>query len=343
MGATSGKRSAIALAALLVVRIAGAEPSPNDIATARELYKQGADALEAGNAEVAVEKLTQAWALVHTPVIGLDLARAQSKLGHLVEAREAALSVQRLVVSFDETARSTEARSDAAKIADALEPRIPHIVVTVDGLAGHAGTVKLDGSTIPAVALAAPRQTNPGSHVATVDTDDGRHAEGTLVLGEHETNTLPLHLEAPAPPPPEVKPETNPDAVRAAGTTQAPARKPESRIAPFVWVSVVVTGVGLVTGALTGALAMNESSIVHGNCNTASTTGDSKILCLPPYTGDLAAANTLATVSTIGFVATGVGALALIGWFVFAPSSSSAKTGAIVPFIGPVSGLRGTF
>jgi len=340
--ATFGERTVIALSVLvLLARGALAEPSPDDIATARELYKQGADALEAGNAEVAVAKLSQAWALVHTPVIGVDLARAQSKLGHLVEAREAALSVQRLVVSFDETARSTEARGDAAKIADALEPRIPHIIVTVDGLAGHSGTVKLDGNIIPAVALAAPRQANPGTHMATVDTDDGRHAENTLVLPEHETNTIVLHLDAP-PPPPEVTPDTNGGVRATDGNPQEhPLRKPESHISPFVWVSVAVTGVGLVTGALTGALATNESSIVRGNCQ-ATIGSDPRLVCLPPYTGDLSAANTYATISTIGFVAAGVGALALMGWFLFAPSSTK-KAVAVMPIIGPVSGLSGTF
>ncbi len=340
--ATFGRCTALASCLVLIAASANATgPSSDDVATARELYKQGADALDAGNAQGAVDKLSQAWALVHTPVIGLDLARAQSKLGRLVEAREAALAVERLAVAFDETARSNEARGEAAKIAAMLEPRIAHLTVTVDGLAGHDATVKLDGNTIPAAALTAPRQANPGPHVATVVTDDGRHAEGSITLSESDTKKLELHLDAPAPP---VKPDVPTATVKVEVPAQPTPHSPErSTISPFVWVSVVVAGAGLVTGAITGALSLNESSIVHANCTTTSTTGDSKTVCLPPYGNDLSSANTFATISTIGFVTAGVGVAALIAWFVFAPSSSSKKAATITPFVGPMSGLRGTF
>ncbi len=140
MNATFGRCLTIA-AILFAANARAANPSAADVATARELYKQGADALDAGNAKLAADKLSQAWALVQTPVIGFDLARAQSALGHLVEAREAALGVQRIPVAKDETARSSEARGDATKIAAQLEPRSPHVTRDVRGLAGHAATV----------------------------------------------------------------------------------------------------------------------------------------------------------------------------------------------------------
>src|SRR5260370_42445676 len=91
------------LCAVVLVAGAARATNPTDVATARELYKVGADALDMGDPKAAVEKLTQAWALVQTPVIGTDLARAHKALGHLVEAREAALAVQRLALAHDET------------------------------------------------------------------------------------------------------------------------------------------------------------------------------------------------------------------------------------------------
>ncbi len=193
--ATFGDERRVAAIALVLTALAprayAGNPSPADVATARELYKDGADALDAGNVKVAAEKLAQAWSLVQTPVIGTDLARAQRSLGRLVEAREAALAVQRLAVAHDETSRSTQARTDADKIALELAPRIPHVKVTAQGVgSGHAATVKLDGAIVPEAALSAARQANPGKHTATIDTDDGRHAEGAVTLAEGETKEI---------------------------------------------------------------------------------------------------------------------------------------------------------
>lgn len=339
MNATSG--SAIALAIFLAAGAARAT-NPADVATARELYKQGADALDAHDAKLAADKLSQAWALVQTPVIGFDLARAQAALGHLVEAREAALSVQRLAIAHDETARSTEARNDAAKLATQIEPRIPHVLVDVKNLAGHEPTVKLDGSVVPSAALSVARQANPGPHVATVDTDDGRHAEATIDLDERETKTLTLTLDAPkaqAVTPPAQQPTTT-----KIETPKPPAQviveppPPErSHLSPLVWIGVATTGVGLAVGGITGAFAFSDKSQL--NCPLI---GDTHI-CSGSDIGKLSEANTLGTISTIGFVVVGVGVAVLVTGFVLGASKSATKSASFVPFLGPVSGVAGTF
>jgi len=356
MSATFGRRAGAALVLVLALaagRASAAGPSAADVATARELYKQGADALDAGNAAVAADKLAQAWALVQTPVIGFDLSRAQLALGHLVEAREAALSVQRLPVGHDETARSNEARGAAGKLAAQLESRIPHVTVSVEGLAGHEATVKIDGSVIPGAALSVARQADPGSHVAVVDTDDGRHAEGTVMLAERDTRTIVLRLDAPR-----ATESTTPPAKPAHVETVAPtqlerpaqpalfAPTPEKRpgTSPLVWIGLGTAVAGLVTGAITGAFALSEESTVKANCSTQSSV-DQKYVCFPPYTNDLATANTLATISTIGFVVSGVGIAVLVTGLVLGGASTShaQKTARITPFFGPVTGVRGEF
>lgn len=345
MSATSGRgRFALTIAAVLLAGHArAANPSPADVATARELYKQGADALEAGNAKLAADKLSQAWALVQTPVIGLDLARAQTALGHLVEAREAALSVQRLAVAHDETARSSEARGDAAKIAAQLEPRIPHVTLDVRNLAGHEATVKLDGEVVPAAALSVARQANPGSHVAVVDTDDGRHAESTVQLAERESKSIVLELGEPHAPA-TVTPTTRTEAQRPPPPPLQTAPVTPERsggLSPLVWIGIATGGVGLATGAITGAFAMSEASSLDSHCQLV---GDVHV-CDPTGSSHLATANALATVSTIGFVVAGAGIAVLVTGLALGPShkSTASKSAWVMPFIGPVSGVRGAF
>jgi hypothetical protein len=328
---------ALVLAALAPRAYAG-NPSPADVATARELYKVGADALDAGNSKVAAEKLSQAWSLVQTPVIGTDLARAQRSLGHLVEAREAALAVERLPIAHDETARSTEARADAEKIANELAPRIPHVKVVPQGVgAGHVATVKLDGSVVPEAALSVARQANPGPHTATIDTDDGRHAEGVVTLAEGETKEISLVVPSPVSAPTiETKPvitESHPPP--PAAMTSLPEARHTS---PVVWIGVATAGVGLVTGALAGAFALSEASVVKNNCFGASTTGDGKIVCPTAFAGDLSAANTLGVVSTVGFVTLGVGAAMILVGLAVSGKSTSTKRAHVAPWVGPLSG-----
>ncbi len=346
MIATSGKAClALTFAAVLLATQAAraGSPSPADVATARELYKKGADALDAGDAKSAADKLAQAWALVQTPVIGYDLARAQSALGHLVEAREAALAVQRLPIAHDETARSTEARNDSAKIAAQLEPRIPHVTLDVRGLAGHEATVKLDGAVVPSAALSVARQANPGSHVAIVDTDDGRHAESTISLAERDSKSIVLELGEPKAPPVTTPPPPPPLAHVETPPQNPVVAAPEQRggLSPLFWIGLATTGVGVATGAITGAFAVSEAQTVKNDCTTQI---NGVNVCGPSDTGHLSAANTLGVVSTVGFIVGGVGIAILVTGLALGPSHKGAPKGAwVMPFIGPVSGLGGAF
>jgi len=327
--------AAIALAACLVAPSARAG-SASDVATARELYKAGADALDAGDAKTAVDKLTAAWALVQTPVIGADLARAQKALGHLVEAREAALAVQRLAVASDETVHSTRARRVADGIAAELEPRIPHVRLVVKNAGdGHTITVKLDGHSVPEAALAVARQADPGDHVADVDTDDGRHAEGRVTLAAGESKDLELAL-----PPPAAAPPTHVEPVVSVAPRPAPLAPvpPPARsgTSPLLWAGVVTGGVGLVFGGLTGAFAVSEANVVTTHCTTTDASGQH--YCAPPYTNDLSTANTLGILSTIGFVTAGVGVVLAVTGAVL----SHGKRAPAAAWLGP-AGISGTF
>jgi hypothetical protein len=323
-----------------VVLLAGAAhaTNPTDVATARELYKTGADALDMGDAATAAVKLTQAWALVQTPVIGVDLARAHKGLGHLVEAREAALAVQRLAIAHDETTRSTQARADADKIAAELAPRIPHVKVVVTGIGqGHTATIKLDGDIVPDAALGVARQANPGAHTATADTDDGRHAEATLTLAESETRDLSIVLVEPTAPPKEPV-KTAPAIVEVAKPPPPVLVQPErASTSPLLWIGVVTGGVALAFGALTGAFALSEADTVKNGCKTQD--ANLVFVCGPDMTGHLATANTLGTLSTIGFVTAAVGvALAVTGAFLSTGKHSSAHARMLLPM-----GIGGSF
>ncbi len=319
----------------------GPESSEN-VATARELYKAGADALDAGDNKTALEKLTAAWALAQTPVIGTTLARAHLAVGHLVDARESALAVARLPPAPNETVRSTQARKEADELATQIAPRIPHVNLSIVGLGSHDAIVKLDGVTVPIAALAVSRQANPGPHMATVDTDDGRHGEGSTNVAEGETKGIDIVLPALAsnalPPAPDKLPATT-----APATMSTPAATPivtTSSPSPLVWIGIGTSAAGLALGAITGAFALSEAATVKANCKGVGADGAN--YCGPAYTGDLSGAKTMATVSTIGFITAGVGVAVLVTGLLLSGKKHDA-TAFVSPMIGPISGVHGAF
>lgn len=342
MSVTSGDlrrlSAAACFAASLVAGVAHAAPPSENVATARELYKQGADALDAHDVRTAVAKLSSAWALVQTPVIGLDLARAHLGMGALVDAREAALAVMRIPPAPDETARSREARAEATKLAESLAPRIPHVTLRVHGAGAEQATVKLDGRVVPPAALTVARQANPGPHVATIDTDDGRHAESSVTLAEGESKELVLQLPEPKAAPTVAPPPVTPPATTTSAPTSTPSttRERVTYISPLVWIGVATTGVGLAVGAIGGGVALGAASTVSAHCTTII---NGVNVCPPQYASSLSMGNAAATISTIGFVAAGVGAGALVTGLLLSGKRDVTTSARLVPMLGATTGL----
>src|SRR5207302_4170048 len=82
------------LVLVLAVRVARAEATASDRATARVLADEAGEALDQKNYEVAADKFARAEALVHAPTLLLGLARADVGLRKFVEAQE---NYQRIV------------------------------------------------------------------------------------------------------------------------------------------------------------------------------------------------------------------------------------------------------
>ena len=68
------------------VERAHADPTPAAIASAKSLVADGRKLRDAGDTKGARDKFRAAYALVPTPIIGLDLGKADVALGELVAA-----------------------------------------------------------------------------------------------------------------------------------------------------------------------------------------------------------------------------------------------------------------
>jgi hypothetical protein len=124
--------SVFAICHATILRCAWAqERSASDFAEGRESPNQGLTLRNKGDLPGALEKLKAAHALANTPITGLELGQTHVSLGQLVEAEEVFLSVARIPVRREETARSAAARRESASLAEQARPRIPSLTIRI--------------------------------------------------------------------------------------------------------------------------------------------------------------------------------------------------------------------
>jgi hypothetical protein len=334
MTSSEGAAALLALALTLGCPAALAQthaPTAQELETARTLYKEGKALRAQGDLRGALDKLRAAHALGNTPVTGIELARTYASAGKLVEAREVCLGVARTTVASDETAKSVEARVDAAKLAEELKPRIATLVVDVAGLAaGEAAHLTIDGAAVPDVAETEEQKVNPGVHDLVARAGEGaaaRELRGVVELKEGQTQRVTLAF--PAPPVQAPPAETPPLA------PSEPAKHGRSRL---VTIGLATTLAGVAVGSVAGMVALTKKSELDGECPAGK--------CDTQNGGrsDLHAAYGWAAASTVSFVVGGVGALtAIVGLVMNQDDRSQAQTGVSLWLGTGAAGLHGRF
>jgi hypothetical protein len=329
------KRLLVALAVVLACFAASpraslaAEPSAADAETALELYKEGKALREKGDLDGGLQKLRAAFALVETPIIAVELAKAYVAKGQLVEAREVLLTVPRIPVRRNESQKADEARAEAATLAAELKPRLATLTVHTQGGGPDAQPVlSIDGAKVPSEAANAPRVVNPGPHAVTVEAY-GRRNTMDVTLGEGESKEIAIAVpdkpegsSAVAPP--------APDGAKPGTTPPPPATSSNGARTALVYGGFGTAVIGLGVGAVTGLMTLSKTSTLKDTC-----TSDGR--CPPSSKSDIDGASTTATISTVGFAVGAAGLVAGVIGLVFM-KDGVATTGSL-----DGAGLRGRF
>src|SRR5262249_8762546 len=142
-------------------RIANAQ-SDADKATARALATEASDAFDRKDYATAADKFARADKLYHVPTLALGLARAQAALGKLVAAQETYTTIVREGPPPKANDAMLRAIEDAKKELAALEPRVPWVVLRIEGPSDPK--VVLDGAPVSNATLGVKRAIDPGNH-----------------------------------------------------------------------------------------------------------------------------------------------------------------------------------
>jgi hypothetical protein len=280
---------------MMAATSAHADPSPADVESAKMAFTQGMEMREHNDLSGALARFRAAYALVPTPITGLEVGRTLVDTGHVLEGRALLLEVAAMPKKPAESEKAQQSRDEAAELAAKAKDKLASL--TIDTKLEADSIVVIDDATIPKDAATAPRMLDPGHHVIVVRTG-GRvgRAEVDLALGQTQT----VHVEATEDAPPSVH----------SGITYHPG-------APFT-VSVIVAGAGLLVGVATGIPALTTAGSLGTACPAH--------VCPPSQAGTLNASLALGWTSTIGFAVLGLGVVSSVVTFLLSGRREPARS-----------------
>jgi hypothetical protein len=305
-------------------------------AAARAAATQGLHALQEGRYKDALDLCTRAETLMHAPTHLLLIARAQTKLGHLVEAQEAYIKIIREHLAPNAPHAFVEAQATASDEQAALAPRVPMLKVDVEGASASDVQITLDGAPFPSALVGIASPVNPGSHTLAVASGSATAEPVTVTVAEGAKQNVTLALkptavaETPALPAAAPVPEAAPE-----------APPPHSGLAVGGWVGIGVGAVGLIAGTVFVLKNHSDRNEANALCGPAGCP-ESKRAQISSFDSDANSAATLAWVSY------GVGAAGLVTGAVLLLVShgkpAAPQSGQVVPWFGQrAMGVRVTF
>jgi hypothetical protein len=321
-------------------------------AGARSLATEGASSFSDGRYKDAVDLFTKAESLMHAPPHLLYIARAHTKLGQFVKAREAYLRITKEQLAGNAPQAFRDAQSTAHKELNAINPKIGSLEIKVEGAeAAKDLSVKVDGTAIASVLIGVPQPIDPGEHRIEASAAGFRAQPQTVRLGEGDKASTILKLEvdpnaAPAVAPGAAAPGAQPGAAPPPGTavhdTSVSMDTTSSggsgmRIGAYVAFGVGAVGLGLGTVFLlqaSGKAADSDAlcNLPNGAC-PLSKKGE-----IDKLDSDAKSASTL---SIVGFGVGGAGIAAGVVMMLLAGKSESSTASAqtvVYPWVGIGSG-----
>jgi hypothetical protein len=305
---------------------AASEPTAAQRATARTWFSEGNELYAQKDYARALQRYEDAYRLVRTPRVGIEVAMTQAALGLWVEASATAIEVVRLPQPSNESSDDASARAEAQKLVRYLATRIPTLILSLAPPEARA-SVRIDDDEMPTPRTGAlSYRLNPGSHRLTVvahgyltqvhgfDLQEGEEADLDITLVASPTALPALAIPSPAP---EV---TLPSAAAPPAAPAAPpvAADPDSAGRTRGYVALGVAGVSGAVGTVTGILAITRKPDCPGNS------------CRADQRDDADASERFGNIATVSFaVGIAAGAYGLWELLSSAPAPSDTRQAGV--------------
>lgn len=272
----------------------GSDDSKGAASAAIARGREAKEAFDAGRYEDARRGFEAADAEAHSPVFVLYRARSERALGQWLKARASFQRVAEEGLGEDAPEQWLDATRQADEEYRLLDAQIPRISVRLEDALGTERILVDDRPYLEGVL-----DLDPGSHVVVVQRD------GEIIVTHRFEATAgdrrELVLDVPAPPPPEPVLPPPPKPVLTPPPPPPMDGLPAQQLAGYVLLGV--GGLGLVTGAITGGLALERAATARACSLDGKCGGDTSIRDLSEQ---------LAHTSTAAFAVAGASTLASI-------------------------------
>lgn len=304
-------------AVLLLGSSVQADPSADYNRNANTLTSEGRSHLKAGDAPAALIKFQAAYAIMRAPTTGLEVATAFEAMGKLVEARAMVYRVSQLPAQPNEPFADKQARATAVSALEALNSRIPSLVLRIEGAPKEVVTATVDGEKVSAESLTAPLPLNPGKHEVVVTAPGYRTARATveLVDGESKPVEVPIGLEREVAP---VKPSPPRQQDKPAPTSD------NGIVYAGIGVSGALAAVGVGTAIGAWALYGPAEDKLAGKCESN---------CKAEFESLTSTQQALAYTSMLTFVGAGLVGSATLAYWALGKKSDQAEKGPRGAFV----------
>lgn len=346
--ARAGSRRLSAALGVLVFAAAlsaRAEPTAEEIKTARQLFADAEQLRATGDCEGAAAKLRQAIAIKETPGLRFHLAHCEERLGQLVLANG----------DYRRAAELIRSGANAPDVVRLLEPaqkslaeRLPTMRIRVPEVSPPA-RVRLDDTELTPEAARAFMPVDPGKHTVAVEANGYDPFLLELTIAEGEDRVVVAALRSRSAPAPAASVTLAPASALAGEPQREGSRFGAREVVVLGEAALAVAGAGIGVAYLLKREAADDDVSAHyaridaagGWCSSArSASVNDACIRLPDALQERAEAGNIAIA---GFVGAGVfGAAAAATWFLWPSRSPRESSVVIAPFLGGAT-VRGAF
>ena len=309
-------RTALLLSSLVVMPTLAAAAPPTE---GERLFREGRAAMQTNDYDTACARFADSQKKEPAPGTALNLGECEERRAHLVAARDAFATAASTFTAADK-------KGYASGRVEALDKRIPKVIVKVQGAPKSAVVHANARGAERVIEIGAETRLDPGDVTFTVEAPAARTKRVSVTLKEGaptaDVELGPLEIDSPVPIA-SAKPEVG---AMPPKRDETPAKGSALRTAGFV-----IGGVGvasLVVGGVTGIVTLGKASTVKDHCPDESS-------CDAEGSSAASSGKTLSLVSTITVIVgiAGIGAGALL--VLTNPSKKDSLSGALTIAPGP--------